>query len=41
MAGHDHLSRNCLGEGRRGDGKVGRMKIAEEARDHLSGRNEV
>lgn len=39
MAGHDHLSRNCLG--RRGDGKVGRMKIAEEARDHLSGRNEV
>lgn len=37
MAGHDHLSRNCLGEG--GDGKLGWMKIAEEARDHLSGRN--
>lgn len=25
--------------GRRGDGKLGWMKIAEEARDHLSGRN--
>lgn len=24
-----------------GDGKLGWMKIAEEARDHLSGRNEV